>query len=135
MFRQKKFHFFKFRVILNQNKAKKFKNFLEIKVEFLDKKWRFRTVWYEKLDFRLSICFFLISLPLEFWSHGPLLIHWVGHTITQFGRIWIVFLGCQAFIGVHMSDGFVLIVIHPGLVSAHAVTSHKFDRPVWARCI
>ena len=82
------------------------------------------------LNFRFSIC-----LPLEFWSHGPLLIHGVGHTITQFGRIWIVFLGGQAFVGVHMSNSFVLIVVDPGLVAAHAVTSHKFDRPVWASCI
>ena len=82
------------------------------------------------LNFRFSIC-----LPLEFWSHGPLLIHGVGHTITQFGRIWIVFLGGQAFVGVHMSNSFVLIVVDPGLVAAHAVTSHKFDRPVGASCI
>ena len=71
-----------------------------------------------------NIVRFSICLPLEFRSHGPLLVHWIRNTITQFGRIWIVFLCSQAFVGIHMSNGFVLVVVHPGLVATHAVASH-----------
>lgn len=71
-----------------------------------------------------------VRLPLELVLHQPLLTGVGGGAGLQAGRARVAGLGRQALPCVDVPQAAVQLVVHPGLVAAHAVAADQLHRPV-----